>query len=103
MDNNDESEFASLYFNQIIMSYVWDDEWLLLNNICSANQYEPILLNCFAHKQFKLKIDDIICKIRRDCNKNQSNLMVEALTFAYGASYIKSKCDGDRSHEEQAI
>eukprot|EP01083_Nonionella_stella_P138428 421244_1 len=87
MDNNDESEFASLYFNQIIMSYVWDDEWLLLNNICSANQYEPILLNCFAHKQFKLKIDDIICKIRRDCNKNQSNLMVEALTFAYGVSY----------------
>eukprot|EP01083_Nonionella_stella_P023718 65627_1 len=99
IDNDDESAFVDVYFNDIIMSYVWDEEWLLLNNICSASQYEPILLHCFGHKDFKHKLDDIICKIRDDCNMNQSNLMVEALTFAYGVSYIQCKTREDSDDE----
>eukprot|EP01084_Bolivina_argentea_P080641 146052_1 len=63
IDNNDSSEFAESYFNYVVMHYMFDtdSDWQILNNICAASQYEPILLKAYAHPRFKSNINAIIC------------------------------------------
>eukprot|EP01083_Nonionella_stella_P179494 637395_1 len=90
IDNNDSSEFAESYFNYVVMHYMFDtdSDWQILNNICAASQYEPILLKAYAHPRFKSNINAIICTHQ---NRKNAQLIVESLTFSYGNRYSDSK------------
>eukprot|EP01083_Nonionella_stella_P289288 984473_1 len=90
IDNNDSSDFAESYFNDVVMHYMFDtdSDWQILNNICAASQYEPILLKAYAHPRFKSNINAIICTHQ---NRKNAQLIVESLTFSYGNRYSDSK------------
>eukprot|EP01084_Bolivina_argentea_P098584 177161_1 len=88
MDNNDTSKFAQSYFDDIIMYYLFDKQFDLLNTICSASQYEPILLKIYKRSEFRQNIKSIICKHE---NEKTAQLVVESLIFAYGKRYMDLK------------